>query len=312
MIHKNAITLKQLRSLAAIVKGGNLSAAAGLLHVTGPAVSTQLRALEANFSADLLRRGPDGKIAVSAEGETVLAVVEQIESALDLCYKRINALQSGKAGHVALGVVSTGKYFAPGLVALTRKALPDIEIGLQIGNRGEIVDALKSRRVDLAVMGRPPREPLVEADPLGANPHILIAPPDHPLARACDVSPDAVLDETFLCREPGSGTRILMERYLDGIGEGRPYEKIELGSNETVKQAVIAGLGIALISAHTVVAELESGRLATIPLQGLPIVRQWFLVHRRDAPLSPVCRHFRDFVVSLKGAFLPDLPEAGA
>lgn len=308
MIHEKSITLKQLRALAAIVRGGNLSAAAGLLNVTGPAVSTQLKLLEANFAAELMRRGPDGRIAVSAEGEAVLAAADQIEAALELCFRRVKALKAGKAGHVSLGVVSTGKYFAPGLVALARKALPEIEIGLTIGNRGEIIEALRSRRIDLAVMGRPPREPAVEADVLGDHPHILIAPPGHPLAAGGGVAPDAVLAETFLSREPGSGTRILMERYLDRIGGGRPYQMIELGSNETIKQAVIAGLGIALISAHTVVAELETGRLAAIPLDGLPIMRQWFLVRRSGESLSPVCGRFQEFVLGLNGAFLPHLP----
>ena len=307
MIHEKAITLKQLRALAAIVRGGNLSAAADLLNVTGPAVSTQLKLLEANFDASLLRRGPDGRVRLNAEGETVLATIDQIENTLELCFKRVNALRSGKMGHVALGVVSTGKYIAPGLVAQMRKAWPEIEIALEIGNREEIIDALRSCRIDLAVMGRPPREPVVEAEILGPHPHILIAPPDHPLVTACDITPDALLGETFLCREPGSGTRILTERYLDRIGEGLTWDRIDLASNETIKQAVIAGLGIALISAHTVIAELETGRLATIPMEGLPIIRQWFLVHRAGEALTPASRQLHDQILDFGGSFLPGL-----
>jgi DNA-binding transcriptional LysR family regulator len=147
---------------------------------------------------------------------------------------------------------------------------------------------------------------------LGEHPYLLIAPPGHPLAGpgpgGCDISSEALLDETFLMREPGSGTRILTERLLDRIGEGRPYRSIELGSNETIKQAVIAGLGIAVISAHTVVAELETGRLDTIRAEGLPVLRRWFLIHRADTELTPAGEALRQFIGDLGPAFLPTIP----
>ena len=306
MIHEKAITLKQLRALAAIVRAGNLTAAAAELHVTTPAVSTQLRLLEDNLGVGLLTRGPDGRVEVTAPGAEVLQAVAKIENTLDGCYKRVGALKEGKAGHVVLGVVSTAKYFAPFMVKQASDALPGLEIDLRIGNREAIIDGLRADEYDIAIMGRPPREPLVEATVLGDHPHIVIAAPDHPLVGLGDVPADRLLEETFLCREIGSGTRILMERYLDRIGDGRPYAKYELGTNETIKQAVIAGLGIALISAHTVIAELESCRLATIAARRLPIIRQWFLVHPHGQPLSPAAERLRDFLVGHKGDFLPD------
>lgn len=310
MIHADAVTLKQLRALAAIVRSGNFSAAAEALRVTGPAVSTQLRALEANLGTRLLERGPNGRVSLTPAGEEVLAAATQVESALSLCLEKVNALNSGLQGHVSMGVVSTGKYFAPRLVAQVRAELPSIRIGLRIGNRGEIIQALSNREIEIAIMGRPPREPAVEADPLGDHPHLLIAPPDHPLVGACDISPDALLAQTFLTRELGSGTRILMERFLDRFGGGRVYEQIEMGSNETIKQAVMAGLGIAVISAHTVTAELEAGRLATIRVPGMPIMRKWFLVRRSDAPLPAAAARLREFILSLHGGYLPALPES--
>ncbi|WP_118132496.1 LysR family transcriptional regulator [Oceanicella sp. SM1341] len=301
MAHENAITLKQLRALAAIVEAGTLTAAAERLSVTAPAVSTQLRTLEGHLDVRLLHRNEGGPALPTPEGREVLLAVQEVESVLARCFARIAAIRAGKAGQVALGVVSTGKYFAPGIVAAARQALPDIEVSLFVGNREEVIEALRRRSVDLAIMGRPPREPAVEASILGPHPHVLIAAPDHPLAGRCDITPEALLAQTFLSREPGSGTRILAERILDRIGDGQPYATVEMNSNETIKQAVIAGLGLAIISRHTVLHELEAGRLVTLSFAGLPIERQWFLIHRAGAALSHPAAAVHRFILQSKG-----------
>ncbi len=303
----DAITLKQLRALAAVNARGSITSAADMLNLTVPAVSMQLKHLETNIGAKLLVRASDGKGLITPQGQQVLATVAQIESALDHCYKSIDSINAGKSGRVSLGVVSTGKYFAPNLVALAKTTLPDIRVDLTIGNRHRIISALEDASIDLAIMGRPPRYPMVESTALGEHPHILIAPPDHPLVSACDILPATLLDETFILRETGSGTRILMERYLDRIGEGRTYDKIEFNTNETIKQAVIAGLGIALISAHTVTDALIENRIKTITMPGLPIIRQWFLVRPSGVRISPVTEKIQDFLISLDGQFLPKI-----
>ncbi|MCF6272683.1 MAG: LysR family transcriptional regulator [Rhodobacteraceae bacterium] len=306
MIHEKAITLKQLRALTAIVKAGNLTAAAEALNVTPPAVSTQLRLLEANLGVALLYRGPDGKTVLTESGAVVLAATRQIENSLSGCYKNINALKTGKVGHVTLGVVSTAKYFAPRIVVAAKKGLPDVDISLFVGNRAEIIEAFFDKKVDLAIMGRPPRNPPVEAEPLGENPHILVAPAGHPLATKRDISPDDLLKETFLARERGSGTRILMQRFLDRIGEGQEYKTMVIDSNETIKQSAIAGLGLAFISGQAVSAELSAGRLVNISYPGLPIVRHWFLIRLAGGKLSPVAKTFAEFLIGLEGSYLPD------
>lgn len=308
MAQMNAITLKQLRALAAVDARGSITAAADMLNLTVPAVSTQLKQLEANMGAELLVRASDGKGSITRQGQQVLTTIAQIEAALDNCAKSIDSINSGKAGLVTLGVVSTGKYFAPSLVALAKKQLPDIRVNLIIGNRQRIVSALEDQSIDLAIMGRPPRYPAVESLALGDHPHILICAPDHPLASTRDISPDRLLAETFIMREAGSGTRILMERFLDRMGEGRTYDQIEFNTNETIKQAVIAGLGIALISAHTVMDALAAGRIATIDIPGVPIVRQWHLVWSVNAGLTPVAEKVLEFLVMQEGSFLPHLP----
>jgi len=308
MTQMNAVTLKQLRALAAVDARGSITAASDMLNLTVPAVSTQLKQLEANMGATLLVRASDGKGSITRQGQQVLATIAQIESALDNCSKSIDSINSGKSGLVTLGVVSTGKYFAPSLVALAKKQLPDIKVNLIIGNRQHIISALADQSIDLAIMGRPPRYPAVESVALGEHPHILIARPDHPLITTRDISPKHLLAETFIMREAGSGTRILMERFLDRVGEGRTYDRIEFNTNETIKQAVIAGLGVALISAHTVMDALASGRIATINMPGVPIVRQWHLVRPINAGLPPVTEKVLDFVVEQNGSFLPHLP----
>lgn len=298
MQNPNAITLKQLRTLSMIVEMGSLSRAADQLNITPPAVTVQLKGLEAIVGARLLERGPDGHVSTTPAGQEMLRLAARIDNLFDLTIKGVEQIIKGKAGVVPLGVVSTAKYFAPHLVAAIHKALPDIEIDLFVGNRGEIIHALANRRVDLAIMGRPPRIPAVETDMLGEHPHLLICPPDHPFAGRCDVSPELLLAQTFLVRERGSGTRILMDRYLETLGEGQIFLRKELTSNETMKQAVMAGLGLALISASTIGQELARGDLATIPMPDLPIVRHWFLVRRAGRDLAPSSETVRGFIRS--------------
>ena len=309
MINESAISLKQLRALVAINEHGSLTAAAESLGLTPPAVSTQLKLLEENLGTRLVMRGNDGKTSLTTAGQEVLRSTQQIESTLTNCYEKVKSIRLGKVGYIAIGVVSTGKYFAPRLVAGFQRANPEIQVGLRIGNSEEIISQVMDGAVDVAIMGRPPRAQVVTAEILGQHPHVIIAPPGHRLATGRDVSPDDLLEETFLTREPGSGTRILMERLLDRLGEGRPYKTVSVGTNETIKQAVMAELGIAFISGHTVAHELEDGRLVQIKAPGVPITRQWFLMHRRDMPLTAVTEKFRQFIVEQKGSYLPKLPE---
>jgi DNA-binding transcriptional LysR family regulator len=298
------VTLKQLRGFAEVMRRGTIAAAAERLHVTAPAVSTQLKTLESLVGAPLLDRSGDA-LRPTEVGEEVLRAVGLIESALSRCEHRVASLREGAAGLVRLGVVSTGKYFAPGLVARFNRATPGIVLHLTVGNRDDIIRTLAQRGIDIAIMGRPPETPDVVARRLGPHPYVMIAPPDHPLAVLPEVGADALLSETFLAREMGSGTRTLMVRELDQLGGGRSYRVVEMASNETIKQAVMAGLGIAMLSAHTVHTELNEGKLVTLTVPGLPIMRHWYLIHLADEDLTAAATVFRDFVLSLDGAFLP-------
>ncbi|SNR34274.1 LysR family transcriptional regulator [Paracoccus sediminis] len=303
----DGLTLRQLRCLRAVADSGSLTNAAAQLRLTTPAIHSQLRGLEDLAGCPLVARAEHGVFRPTPEGHALLLAESQIATALARAGREIGALQQGHIGNVVLGVVSTGKYFAPGLVARLLRRLPDIEVTLRIGNRDAILAALAGDDLDLAIMGRPPREPAVIADPVGPHPHLIIAAPDHPLAEADPVMPGDLLAQTFLSREEGSGTRILMTRFLDRIGEGATWRAVEMGTNETIKQAVIAGLGIALISQHTVTEELRSGRLIALRGIGLPIQRSWYLLRRADRQPSPATARIREEILAMRGGFLPRL-----
>lgn len=302
----DAVTLRQLRALAAVAETGSLAAAGERLGLTPPAVHAQIRNLETALSVPMLQRAPTGAGSVpTPEAELALEAGRRIEVALGRCVEQIAAVKAGHSGRVTLGVVSTAKYFAPRLVATLKRQSPGVEVVLRESNRGGVVADLERQAVDLAIMGRPPRQPVVAASPIGPHPHGLIAPPDHPLAGLDRVEIEQILREPMIAREVGSGTRILMTRYLDAQAPGQAYDLVEMGSNETIKQAVMAGLGLAFISLHTATEELRSGRLVALRAPGLPLMRQWFLVHSADHPLSPAARALAERIEALRGAFLP-------
>lgn len=302
-----AITLKQLRALRAVAEKGTISAAASELGLTPPAVHTQIKSLETALRSPVLKSSGQFGASFTAQGLEILKAEKQIAATLQTTIERIKSLQHGQTGLVVLGVVSTAKYFVPGLVAKIGQVYPDIDIILKVGNRQNIIEQLEERAIDLAIMGRPPRSPANIAKIIGPHPHLLIAAPDHPLAQKRNITSEELLAQTFLTREPGSGTRILMTRYLDKFGKSAPYRSMEMGTNETIKQAVIANLGIGMISQHTVTEELKSGRLVALHAPGLPIQRQWYLLHREDLVLSETQQTVRNFILDLKTSFLPSL-----
>ncbi len=302
-----ALTLKQLRALAAVARRGSIVAAAQELNLTAPAVHSQIKALEGVLAVPVLQRSSDTAGSQLTEyGQVLLEAAARIEVILSQAAGQVDALSRGHAGKVTLAVVSTAKYFAPKLVKRLKGLFPEIEVVLRVGNRGEVIRDLETQAADLAVMGRPPRWPPLDMSVIGPHPHGLVVAPDHPLADRAEVAAGDLWAETFLAREPGSGTRILMTRYLDRIGDGQVFETVEMGSNETIKQAVIAGLGIAFLSLHTVMDELHGGRLKLLPAPGLPIQRHWYLVWPTAQAMRPATERVQRAILDLKGNFLPD------
>ncbi|MDJ0821974.1 MAG: LysR family transcriptional regulator [Paracoccaceae bacterium] len=302
----DAITLKQMRALIAVSKAGSLTLAAEALHQTAPTIHSQIKNLEAAVGQPLLQRAADGGgFRPTLIGQELLAAAQRIEANLSHAERQVQALSAGLKGHVVLGTVSTAKYFVPRLVRMLQDRAPDIEIELRVANRTDAIAALDRGEYDLAIMGRPPRKLMRDAVPLGPHPHGIVLLPDHPLAQGDGYDPADLLSETFLSREEGSGTRLLMERFIDRLGEEREPPRVTMPSNETIKQAVLAGLGIAFLSLHTVHDELAAGRLALLRGPELPVMRHWYLIQNtQDAQATA---RAASEIAALAGAYLPKL-----
>lgn len=298
------LTIRQLRALSTVHEARSITAAANRLNLTQPAVTLQLRNLQALAGLPLIQRTGDG-MALTDAGAHVLAMVERVEAALRDCEQSLDMIAGRSGGRVAMGAVSTAKYFVPFAIAAFSRRFPKVDVTLRIGNREEIRDALRGYDLDIAVMGRPPADVEVEMRPLGRHPHIIIAAPDHRLARRRHIAMSELADETFITREQGSGTRMLMQEYFERIRLA-PKLGMAMDSNETIKQAVMAGLGIAFISQHTVYHELEDGRLAVLKVRGLPIVRQWHAMRRVDKILLPPAQAMLDFLGKEGSRYLPN------
>ncbi len=297
------LTVRQLRALAAVQKNGSVTAAAKQLHLTQPAVTLQLRNLQNLAGLPLIQRTGDGMRLTDA-GKEVLLLSERIEAAMAACETSLETITGKTAGRIAIGAVSTAKYFVPYAISGFSRLHPKVDISLFIGNREEIGDALRGYEIDFAIMGRPPVDIDMDVRLIGDHPHVIIAPTTHRLARKHAMSLGDLAGETFLTREPGSGTRSLMEQLFEQAGL-RPTIGMEMSSNETIKQAVIAGLGIAFISAHTVATDLDERRLTILDVAGLPIVRQWFVLRRKDKVLLPPAQAMLEFLSAQGAKFLP-------
>ena len=302
------VTIRQLRTFAEVVKAGSFTGASQALHLTPPAVTIQMRELEERAGLPLIERTAAGVVPTEA-GREVIQAAQRIELALSECADALSALRGMEGGHVAIGVVSTAKYFAPAALGAFARAHPSVEIRLDVGNRAAIVAALEANTLDLALTGRPPEDLVVDKQPIGAHPHLVIAAPEHPLAGRKRSAPSLLAEETFVVREPGSGTRGLMERFF-AEAKITPHIGMEMGSNETIKQAVMAGLGIAFLSAHTVAVELADERLVSLDIVGLPIVRQWFIVQLAKRRLLPAAAALRQFLIDEGEKFLPTVEAA--
>jgi LysR family transcriptional regulator, low CO2-responsive transcriptional regulator len=297
------VTLRQLRALSATISNFSLTGAAQKLGVTQPAISLQLNNLQEIAGLPLLQRAPGGMIPTDA-GRALLALEEQITLALSDCGKLIDAVRGATGGRVAIGAVSTAKYFVPAAMGAFARRFPEIELKLVIGNRAEIIQGLRDFSLDGAITGRPPEDMDLERRLIGEHPHVIIAPPNHALAARRRLPLTSLARESFLVREIGSGTRLLMQRLFEDNGFSAKV-RMEMDSNETIKQAVMAGLGIAFISGHTVATEIEQGRLVALEILGLPVVRNWYVVYPRDRHLLPPALALLDFLSNEAAQFLP-------
>lgn len=296
------VTLRQLRALLTVEKFGKIASAANVLGVTPQAVTLQLKLLEEMAGLPLLERSKAGMRPTDA-GIVVREAANRIAALIDDCGRTLGALKSG-GGIVHLGVVSTAKYFAPRALAAFAAAHPGIELRLSVGNRAKTLEALSNLEIDIAITGYPPADLDVIREPIGDHPHVIIAHPGHAFATSKTIKLAELAALPFLVREQGSGTRALMENLFEASGVAHKIG-MEIDSNETIKQAVMAGLGIAFISAHTIAAELESGRLCILPVKGLPVIRTWYAVQHEEKRLLPAAQAMWQFLISERARLLP-------
>jgi DNA-binding transcriptional LysR family regulator len=272
------VTFRQLRLLEAVARHSSFTRASEELHLTQPAVSTQIKQLEEEVGMPLFEQ-MGKKIFLTEVGKEVYA------------FSRAIAQQFRDT------VTSTGKYFAPYLLAAFLKRHPGTQVHLEVTNREEVVQQLQENIPDMAIMGTPPDNIELQFQAFMQNPLVIIAPPDHPLVGVSRVPLSRLMEENFILRERGSGTRNAVERFFQQRGL-KLNTSMEMSRNEAIKHAVMAGLGLGIVSLHTLEFELALGRVAILSVEGFPIMKEWYMVHRSGKRMSPIAQAFHEFVLN--------------
>jgi len=290
------VTFRQLRVFIEVAQQGSMIRAAAALHLTPPAVSMQVKEIEAQVGLPLFDR--EGRqLSLSTAGEYFLVHAKRMLAALKDADDAMARFKRLEHGLLTVGIVSTAEYFVPRLLARFNHEHPGVELRLRLAtNREQLVVWMRAGEVDLSIMGRPPKEIATRAEAFAAHPLVVVAPGDHKLVGAGRLVIGRLEDLPFIVREPGSGTRDAMEVYF---AEHRfaPRIIMEMASSETIKQAVIAGMGLSFLSLHTIGLEVRSGLLAVLDVEGTPVMRAWNVVRLTSKLLSPAAEAFRYFIL---------------
>ncbi len=289
------VTVRQLQVFVAAAETLSFARAAQRMHLTPAGISFQIKQIEEHAGFPLFER-VGKRAALTEAGKALLGYAKQVLQSLRDAEQAMAALKGLAAGDVTIGLVSTAKYLVPHMLARFQADSPGISIHLLERNRREINAALLRGEVDLAVMGEPLAGDEIAAEPFAPHPSVIVAAPSHRLAGVRRLAATVLAGEPLIVREEGSGTRSLLDRFFEGRGLA-PRIAMSTGSNETIKQAVMAGMGIALISRHTIGLELALGMITTLPVEGFPLMRSWFVAHRRNMPLLPVHARLKAFLV---------------
>jgi LysR family transcriptional regulator, low CO2-responsive transcriptional regulator len=299
---KNA-TLRQLRVFASVAKHLSFIRAAEELNLTAPAVSMQIKELEVAVGLPVFDR-TSRQVSLTMVGEYVLAHSRRVLSAMRDAEDLVARFRGLQTGRLDVGMVSTAEYFLPRLLAEFHQEHPGVVIRLQVANnRDQIVALMQEGDIELAIMGRPPQGYPTRAEPFAMHPHVLVTAIDHPFTQMESVSAQAVAEEGFIVREPNSGTRAALDEYMRNY-HMTPRIVMQMSSNEAIKQAVMAGMGISVLSRHTVGLELDHHLIAAPDAEGLPVMRRWHVVNNLAKTLSPAAESFRYFILERGEAFL--------
>jgi DNA-binding transcriptional LysR family regulator len=290
------VTLRQLQIFETVVRLGGYTRAAQALHLSQPAVSMQIKKLNDSLGHALLeKRGH--QIQPTSAGLEVYIAAQDILDRMDSLSHAAIELEGEIKGVLRIAVITSAIYFMPHMLGAFIARHPQVEPQLVVTNRANVLERLKSKQDDLVIMGQVPRQLAVEAEPFIDNELLVVSPPDHPLCKLKNISLQQLSQQRLLLREPGSGTRLAMERlFSEHDITINPY--MQLGSSEAIKQAVMAGLGISVLSRHSLRLELAGEHIVVLDVDGFPLIRRWYAVHLKRKSLSLAASTFLDFILN--------------
>jgi DNA-binding transcriptional LysR family regulator len=296
--------MRQLEVLKRVADAGSMVQASRALYMTGPAVTQQIQQLERLLGMPVFDR-LGKRLHLTAAGERVLAAAGDVQDRIVLLANQIDALRNRDDGTLHLGILATGTHILPPLLAEFRRRTPGVAVHMAVSTREELVRRLLAGEVDLALMGRAANtgyesgavSASLSMEPFAENPHVIIAWPGHPLASETGISPIELRHESVVQREAGSGTRAMLDAFLD-LHRIVPRERVTVSGNEMAKHAVMSRLGISLTSLHTLSLELRSAALVRLRVDYTPIVRTWYVVHHAERWLPPAAESFRDYLLN--------------
>lgn len=292
MLH---LTIRQLKIFEAVARQLSITRAAEELHLSQPAVSMQMKKLADAVGQPLMEQ--EGKrVRLTAAGEDLATSAREVIRSLKHFELGLVARKGLTSGFLRLAAITTATYFVPRLLGEFAKLHPGVKVSLRVVNREQALESLAAGLEDIYVLGQPPENLAITAQPFMDNPLVVIASPDHPLARKRNIPLERLAEEPWLMREDGSGTRKAVERLFASRGIGLT-PRMELGGSEAIKQAVLAGLGISVLSRHSLALH-SPGQFAILDAKGFPIMRQWHAVYPAERPLTVVSRTFLDFLLA--------------
>lgn len=294
-------TFRQFQVFEAIYRLGSFTRAAEELFLTQPTVSMQIKKLSDAIGLPLFEHVGRNVEPTEAGKELYIACRSMFETLANLEMK-ISDMKGLKRGRLRMGVITTAKYLAPEMLGEFSHIYPGIDLSLKVTNRENIIRRIRANEDDLYIMGQAPEGDFeVEAFSFAPNPLVVMAPRDHPLMDKKNISIEEIAKEPFIIREPGSGIRDAMYKAFDAVGV-RPTVRMELGNNEAIKHAVAGGLGLSVLSLHTLSLEGIDGAVGILDVKGFPILRNWYIVYPKGKELSLVAQTFLDFVIGSESA----------
>ena len=299
-------TLRQLEVFAAIARLGSFTRAAEELFLTQPTVSMQIKKLTDAIGLPLFEQ-VGKKIYLTDAGRELQKTSREIFDSFSRFEMQVADMKGLKQGMLRLAVVTTAKYFAPRLLGPFCQLYPGIEVSLKVSNRERILERLADNQDDLCILGQPPEGIDAVAEPFLENPLVVLALINHPLVGQKKIPLARLAEEPFLLREPGSGTRMAVER-LFSEQELKIRVRMELGSNEAIKQAIVGGLGVSVLSRHTLALDAPLGQLAILDVEGFPIQRHWYVAYPTGKQLTVVARTFLEYLKQAPNQHMMDVP----